>query len=928
MKRSTVRLLLLLVLLVFVVPIAAFAAEDNETPPEGNNSTPAAVETTPAPASAPAPASGTGSTEGPAPSQQPAATNEPTPAETPATPTGTTPGETPATPTGTTPGETPATPTGTTPGETPATPTGTTPGEPPATTDGTPPEDKTDDAEEDEENPEPAEEKADVEKAKLASVKKNGAMLGALQALPGDNVTNQLEMVPGDSKSGNFEIGNGGYVFGPKSGFATISNGTVINNARNDKKGGVSDSKGSAFLSRTGGTLKFYNVTINSDDNTIPLNIWENATIDAEKLTLNGPKNGSENTVFMLIGNYGKAGAGTLNLDGDNTFSEIKGTISGATSGSVINVNSGTLTVKDSTIKMANNIAFIVKEGATLALENSTLYNSKVVVESGGKLIVNNNSILDTKDAFNDYYINVESGGTLEMKDSKVKNHSGSHVAILAENNATVDLTNCEFLNNSHPNLPGGAIRGINANITVKGCWFENNTAKWGGAIHMSGGTLTIDDSSTFIRNRAMGYQDKEKSATAGGAIMLTGGANATIGESKFEKNGVPKDEDGNPKYVDSDSVTMRGGAIYIDAGSVVELKGTTFENNGVFYLADSYASPTSTGGAICIEGEKAILNIKGAQFKNNYSGTTGGALSAMLGAEVNIDELKGTPPTPTRFVNNQVIRGYDFAGGAIFINRDSKLTMTDAAIFNNEADGAGGGISTCGVGAAEVHSLEGAAIFDNTVTERTYQNGDAQNLKDVYFWNIDSQKDVFPVELSERIFSGGIHNWSVKIFNDATENYTALIAKSDPAYDYKRAAMSNAKVIFTGNSAKAAPSSDPENPYIVSGGAIGCNGQLEIGTADRTEIKIVKIWKDDTEHASRARPTTDALLSKIHLLKNEEKTGSTIADLKLEGAVEVTVLTGADAKAVNPYSDLVDRGPRGFVFVRNGWPCDHQHPH
>ena len=144
----------------------------------------------------------------------------------------------------------------------------------------------------------------------------------------------------------------------------------------------------------------------------------------------------------------------------------------------------------------------------------------------------------------------------------------------------------------------------------------------------MSGGMLTRDDNlpadaekSTFTDNLAMGYQDKEESATAGGAIMLTGGANATIGESIFEKNGVPKngvpkDKDDKPLYDTSDSVTMRGGAIYIDAGSEVELKGTTFENNGVFYPADSYASPTSTGGAICIEGEKAILYIYGAQFK------------------------------------------------------------------------------------------------------------------------------------------------------------------------------------------------------------------------------------------------------------------------------------------------------------------------
>ena len=617
MKRSTVRLLLLLVLLVFVIPIAAFAAEGNETPPaEVSNSTPAAVETPPAPASAPAPASGTGSTEGPAPSQQPAATNEPTPAETPATPNGTPSGEPPATPNGTNPGETPA------------------------TTDGTTPEDKPDAAEEDEENPELAAEKADVEKAKLAGVKKNGAMLGALQEGSGKKYDKETQLKSGETISDDFMIEGDGVVLGPTSGMATISGVTITNSANNGRTGGVtgSDCKGSALIARGNGILKFEDVEINSTDNpgSIVLNIWKNGRIDANGLTLNGPKNGSEDTVFMLVGDYNGTGKGTLNFSGtNNQFNGVTGTIAGAKDGTPSEINiSGTLTVTNSTIKMAQNIAFIVKKDATLTLQNSTLYNSKVVVESGGKLIVKN-STLDTKETkdpeaiFNDHYINVKSGGMLEMKDkSAVKNHSGSFVAILAENNATVDLTNCDFLNNSHPNLPGGAIRGINADITVKGCRFKNNTAKWGGAIHMSGGMLTIDDNlpadaekSTFTGNLAMGYQDKEESATAGGAIMLTGGANATIGESIFEKNGVPKngvpkDKDDKPLYDTSDSVTMRGGAIYIDAGSVVELNGTTFLNNGVFYPANSYASPTSTGGAICIEGEKAILYIYGAQFK------------------------------------------------------------------------------------------------------------------------------------------------------------------------------------------------------------------------------------------------------------------------------------------------------------------------
>ena len=65
----------------------------------------------------------------------------------------------------------------------------------------------------------------------------------------------------GESKSGDFTIEKNGVVIGPDLGKATISDSTVTNNAENDKKGGI-DTRGSAFISRTGGRFEFDNVII------------------------------------------------------------------------------------------------------------------------------------------------------------------------------------------------------------------------------------------------------------------------------------------------------------------------------------------------------------------------------------------------------------------------------------------------------------------------------------------------------------------------------------------------------------------------------------------------------------------------------------------------------------------------------------------
>ena len=113
------------------------------------------------------------------------------------------------------------------------------------------------------------------------------------------------------------------------------------------------------------------------------------------------------------------------------------------------------------------NTVINVSSGNTTTLTDCDLTNCTINVEEGGTLVAEN-CTFDTEGTYNDYYINVKSGGKLEMNDSTVHNKEGAAVAIRLEGEAVIE--NSTFQDNVHPNNNGGAIRGIGADLTLKGC--------------------------------------------------------------------------------------------------------------------------------------------------------------------------------------------------------------------------------------------------------------------------------------------------------------------------------------------------------------------------------------------------------------------------------------------------------------------------
>ena len=737
-----------------------------------------------------------------------------------------------------------------------------------------------------------------------------------LAAIPGDNVTSEVEMSAGETKSGNFTIGNNGVILGPKNGTATIRNGTITNNASNNKKGRYDASNGSAFIAQGANSLSFKDVTINSGPNILVFNIWSNASINAENVTLSRSSNGSIDTPFLMVGGYPNGAPGTLSFNGTCVIDGAIGSVVGGNGNSgvsAINVDSGTLTIKGSKIKMRDAAKIVVKSGTTLVVSDSSELKNAWIDNSGTVKIIGSD--------LENCVIKNRTGSTLSITDSKLHGsvRESQETMIHTEGSgSTITITNSEICDNKNMLDEEGAsiIKVADATLTLNKVNVHGNYAKReGGAIYASHSTVKVDDDSTFTKNNGW----------LGGVFYLGNGSTAEIGKAKFEKNGcIIGDE------FDYTRGTQDGGAIYVKDSSLV-LKGTTFNENSV------YGGSLASGGAIYANGSNAKLEVYGAKFTNNWATIHGGAITVAWGAHATILDLNGDP---TEFKGNMVPFSTDFAGGALFINV-AYVNMEDAAIYRNYATDAGGGIGACTTGTADIRVHDGAAIFDNEVGTDTGIAGESaaaskfadkgvQQFRDMYFQTADhidhnTGKEIenrfnFPNllhELYERMFNDGLHRWKVETFmdaNDAAQRVKSLMGQSDPT----NRDVSKAKVIFTENAAIR----HPNQGYMAAGGAIGCNGRLEIGSTTDTEIKVVKVWEDDGNNDGK-RPDPDTFKEQIVILAD----GKEISDeTKKNLSIEVLDMKDHDVTLANDVVRM-DGAPKDYsnkdawVVIISGLP-------
>lgn len=676
------------------------------------------------------------------------------------------------------------------------------------------------------------------------------------------------------------------------------------------------------------------------------------------------------------------SGAGNITVANGKTLTIDPTTITPVGNQQIIVESGATLIMEDTEVDLSqSSVRYIVlRDGATLNLKNCTFKNAPKlgVIRANGNNTINiegctfENNIANGGAYPQEYggVIVVENASNVTIKDSTFTGNQASKLGgAIYQNGGTLNIEGTTFENNKAMTANGGAVYFEGNSLTVgDGCTFENNTAEkgYGGAVY-SKAPLTVN-AATFDQN----------SAKKGGAVFVAKGGDSSINDgATFTKNTSTSDgaavcvyEDGS-NMVGADSLTIGkatfkenkstggyGGAVYAGLIKKVDINGATFENNealrgaatclkdyneanvnGATFTTNKAVSDenhSNQGGAIYSNFEHFVdggtLNINGSTFTGNEAGTGedgrivpyGGAIaldsrisggSRQAGATVNIGDLGGTPTT---FTGNKVNGAGEFAGGAICIHEGSAVYMKDAAIYNNYADDAGAGIATCHIGTTQVNVFEGAAIFNNTVGGAE-SLPEAKEYQDVYefFNDVDSTDSV----LYERMFNGGLHMWKAQFLDNVSEwsgGYgTAVIAQSNPT----NTDVSAARVVFTDNAAYRYPDSAGSN--IASGGAISCNGELYIGT--QAEIKIVKLWDDDT-NARGYRPSAEEFLRNIHLFANDEEVdlaGDGIKVDVIEDAAEVVHNGNIIADDIEQVGKLETNGKKAWVIVVSGLPAN-----
>ena len=301
----------------------------------------------------------------------------------------------------------------------------------------------------------------------------------------------------------------------------------------------------------------------------------------------------------------------------------------------------------------------------------------------------------------------------LILQDCKdiTKNLADNGGALFIEGEAIAEIRRCVFTENEALES-SGAIR-CNGQLVVSDTNFIRNKAydRNGGAISFIAASGSQSWADLFVVERCK--FDRNSCTARGGAIAITGEANATIKDTDFLNN--------NNSGKAEDYVGAYGGAIYYanqtGNDSRLSIMDSNFIGNKVQKVqwTDETNNSYGYGGAIFTNGANASLSVSGnCTFDNNVTDGPGGAIDAS-GGELSIYSAK--------FTNNKALWG-----GAIraYSNSTTKTLVIDGATFNsNQAANTGGAIHLDENGGAVNLTLNNSVFTQNKAL-----NGDGGAIK------------------------------------------------------------------------------------------------------------------------------------------------------------------------------------------------------
>lgn len=318
----------------------------------------------------------------------------------------------------------------------------------------------------------------------------------------------------------------------------------------------------------------------------------------------------------------------------------------------------------------------------------------------------------------------ITNGGEMTITGSTFEDNTANKRGGAIFNSGTLTVNGGSFDGNKAGN--GGAIyNATNATLKITGTSFTNNTAAgWGGAILNSGATITVTDA-TFANNIAQGG--------AGGAI-----GNPAEGTSSVTVSGT--------KFLNNHSV-YDGGAIGNYGGMKIE--NCLFEGNTAQLAFDeekgTWTNPVTDdtavgGGAISLGAvsNSAVASISGTTFKNNTSGTNGGAIATRQA--IHADNSAAKLDIAATFIGNKAQQG-----GAIY-----------NSFYTDNGLGKGAGVTVTGTFSGNEATSKGGAIYNDGTPDKnsTKPSGGVMTITDATFDN------------NKADFGGAIYNTGELTFN------------------------------------------------------------------------------------------------------------------------------------------------------------------
>lgn len=317
-------------------------------------------------------------------------------------------------------------------------------------------------------------------------------------------------------------------------------------------------------------------------------------------------------------------------------------------------------------------------------------------------------------------YNNNGKGGTFNLVSGVITQKQGGSVSSLvyAENGSTVNMRGGYVCGASGSGAGGGIEIHGNSTLEVSGGVIAGNSAPSGGGVYAKDSTVNITNgviSGNSTLATGVGF---------GGGIMAEGGS-VTVSGGYITNNKYANycGNDGNGDHGGAGLAAKNGTHVTISGGQITG--NYSEEAGGGVYVTDIEHQGASSRKTM------AWLNITGGTIASNVSFRSEGA-GIRVGQMVDA-MIKGTSNSnPVYITNNHCMSRFDWGGGGIFVQGDSKVASNAGRLFvynsyisSNEAGGYGGGVAVCPTGKTLVAGTDGTAIFGNTSA------GNEQNAND-----------------------------------------------------------------------------------------------------------------------------------------------------------------------------------------------------